>query len=56
LEIIEVNPRDCIRWKYADRSLFEYGDTNLLAEDIKRNGQIEPVFKPGNDLKMACAF
>lgn len=44
MEIIEVNPRDCIRWKYADRSLFEYGDTNLLAEDIKRNGQIEPVF------------
>ena len=44
MQIIKVNPRDCTKWKYADRSMFEYGDTNLLAEDIKRNGQIEPVF------------
>lgn len=44
MQIIEIDPRDCTRWKLADRSSFEFGDTNLLAEDIKRNGQIEPVF------------
>ena len=44
MKIIDIDPRDCTRWKFADRSSFEFGDTNLLAEDIKRNGQIEPVF------------
>ena len=43
MEVIKVDPRDCTKWKYADRSFFEYGDPNILAEDIKRNGQIEPV-------------
>ena len=40
MEIIEVDPRVCKRWQYADRNSFEFGDTNILAEDIKRNGQI----------------
>jgi len=44
MEVIEIDPRLCTRWKYADRNSFEFGDTNLLAEDIKRNGQITPVF------------
>jgi len=44
MQIIDIDPRDCTRWKFANRSSFEFGDTNLLAEDIKRNGQIEPVF------------
>lgn len=44
MKIIKVDPRDCTRWKYADRSSFEFGNVNLLAEDIKRNGQITPVF------------
>ena len=44
MEIIEVDPRVCKRWQYADRNSFEFGDTNILAEDIKRNGQITPVF------------
>jgi ParB family chromosome partitioning protein len=43
MQIIEIDPRTCKKWKYADRSAFEYGDTNTLAEDIKKNGQIEPV-------------
>jgi ParB family transcriptional regulator, chromosome partitioning protein len=43
MEVIKVDPRDCTKWKYADRSFFEYGDPNILAEDIQRNGQIEPV-------------
>ena len=41
--IIEIDPRDCRRWKYADRSEFEFGDSNILAKDIEENGQIEPV-------------
>ena len=55
MEIVKLDPRDCSRWQYADRSSFEFGDTNLLAEDIKRNGQITPVFarqtKPGDKFK-----
>ena len=38
-----INPKDCRRWQYADRSSFEMGDLFLLAEDIKQNGQIEPI-------------
>jgi ParB family chromosome partitioning protein len=44
MEIIKIDPRECTRWKYADRHSFEFGDINVLAEDIKRNGQITPVF------------
>lgn len=44
MEIVTLDPRDCTRWKYADRSSFEFGDTNSLAEDIRANGQITPVF------------
>ena len=44
MQIIDIDPRECTRWKFANRSSFEFGDTNLLAEDIKRNGQVEPVF------------
>ncbi|MDP4832986.1 MAG: ParB/RepB/Spo0J family partition protein [Rickettsiaceae bacterium] len=44
MNIIEINPRDCTRWKYADRSFFEFGDLGLLAESIKKYGQIEPVY------------
>ncbi len=43
MKIFTLNPRDCTRWHYADRSSFEFGDISALAEDIKRNGQIEPV-------------
>lgn len=43
MNIITVNPRECVRWSYADRILFECGDIPSLAEDIKNNGQIEPV-------------
>ena len=44
MKIETLDPRDCTRWKYADRSSFEFGDTNALAEDIRANGQINPVF------------
>ena len=35
MEVIKVDPRECTKWKYADRSFFEYGDPNILAEDIR---------------------
>ncbi len=38
MEIIKIDPSLCTRWKYADRNSFEFGDINLLAEDIKLNG------------------
>ena len=44
MKIETLDPRDCTRWKYADRSSFEFGDTNALADDIRANGQINPVF------------
>jgi len=44
MEIIKIDPSLCTRWKYADRNSFEFGDINLLAEDIKRNGQINPIY------------
>jgi ParB family chromosome partitioning protein len=43
MQIIDVNPKDCIRWKFADRSGFEFGDIHALSQDIIKNGQIEPV-------------
>ena len=43
MKVIEIDPRICSRWKYADRSSFEFGDSNIFAEDIKRNGQITPI-------------
>lgn len=43
MHIVTVDPKDCTRWKYADRGNFEFGDVIELASDIKKNGQIEPV-------------
>ena len=43
MQVIEVNPKDCVRWKFADRSGFEFGDIHTLSQDIMKNGQIEPV-------------
>lgn len=44
MDIISISPRDCTRWKYADRSFFEFGDISALAESIKLYGQVEPVY------------
>lgn len=43
MQVVEVNPKDCVRWKFADRSAFEFGDIHILAQDIVKHGQIEPV-------------
>jgi ParB family transcriptional regulator, chromosome partitioning protein len=44
MQVIQIDPRDCTRWLYADRSNFEFGNTDALAQDIKQNGQINPIF------------
>ena len=43
LEINTISPKDCIRWSLADRPVDEFGDIIELANDIKKNGQIEPI-------------
>ena len=43
MQIIEVDPKSCTRWAFADRSGFEFGDVFELATDIIANGQVEPV-------------
>lgn len=42
-DILEVSPYDCDNWRYADRNDFELGDIDSLAEDISKNGQLQPV-------------
>lgn len=41
--ILKLNPENCINWKYSDRNEFELGNIQELADDIKRNGQIQPI-------------
>lgn len=41
--IIEIDPKKCRNWKYADRNQFELGNIEELAEDIKQNGQLQPA-------------
>lgn len=41
--IIEIDPKKCRNWKYADRNRFELGGIEELAEDIKQNGQLQPA-------------
>jgi ParB family chromosome partitioning protein len=43
MQVIDIDPKKCIRWKFADRSGFEFGDIFALSQDILKNGQIEPV-------------
>lgn len=43
-EIIkEIDPLECINWKYADRQNFEMGDLHELASNISENGQVQPI-------------
>ena len=43
-EIIEeINPLDCVNWKFADRQDFERGDLRALADNIQENGQLQPI-------------
>jgi ParB family chromosome partitioning protein len=50
MEIQSIDPKQCKRWKFADRSDFEFGKIWELAEDIKRNGQIDPaIIRPVKD-------
>lgn len=41
--IIEIDPKACRNWKYADRNAFELGNIKELAQDIQQNGQLQPI-------------
>ncbi|WP_010303438.1 ParB/RepB/Spo0J family partition protein [Candidatus Odyssella thessalonicensis] len=43
MQLIEVDPKLCQRWQFADRSGFEFGDIYALSQDILKHGQIEPA-------------
>ena len=43
MQLKTISPKECNRWDLADRALDEFGNIFELAEDIRRNGQIEPV-------------
>ena len=43
MEIIQVDPKLCKRWKFADRSIYDFGNIIELSQDILNHGQIEPV-------------
>ncbi|ODN41347.1 ParB/RepB/Spo0J family partition protein [Piscirickettsia litoralis] len=42
-EYVKINPNLCKNWKYADRQTFELGEIEALANDIKENGQHQPI-------------
>lgn len=43
MQLKTISPKECNRWDLADRALDEFGNIFELANDIRRNGQIEPV-------------
>ncbi len=42
-DIVSIDPNKCCNWRFSDRSEFELGDIDDLAEDIKNNGQLQPA-------------
>lgn len=42
-DILAIDPTTCRNWQYADRHSFELGDLEALADDIQRNGQLQPA-------------
>jgi hypothetical protein len=43
IQILNVDPSACKRWKFADRIEADFFKIEELAEDILKNGQINPV-------------
>ena len=49
-QILNVDPSTCKRWKFADRIDSDFFRIDELAEDILKNGQINPVLiRPVDD-------
>lgn len=42
-QITKIRPKEICNWKHHDRNQFEYGDLDALANDIKNNGQQQPI-------------
>ena len=50
IKILNVDPSTCKRWKFADRIEADFFKIEELAEDILKNGQINPVLiRPSED-------
>ena len=50
IKILNVDPSTCKRWKFADRIEADFFKIDELAEDILKNGQINPVLiRPSED-------
>lgn len=46
--IFTVDPQDICRWQFKDRPVNELGDLTALADDLKINGQIQPIILRAN--------
>lgn len=42
-ELIEVDPKECEPWKYANRQENELGNMDELIESIRKNSQLQPA-------------
>lgn len=42
-QLIEIEPEDCILWRFSDRPSDELGDIESLAQSMKEHGQQEPI-------------
>lgn len=60
-ELVNVDPRQCEPWKYANRLEGDMGDMQELINSIKENGQLQPGLirphqKPYNNVKYEVVF
>jgi len=42
-ELVQINPENCVPWKYANRLDGDLGDINELIDSIKENNQLQPA-------------
>jgi len=60
-ELINVDPKQCEPWRYANRLEGDMGDMSALIKSIKENGQLQPGLirqhpKPYNNIKYEVIF
>lgn len=55
-DIINIDPKKCKNWKYSDRNDFEMGDIEDLAEDIRKNGQLQPAIVRKINTDLNCDY
>lgn len=55
-QLITVDPKDCILWRFSDRPSDELGDIDALAQSIKEHGQQEPILVRKNRQDTSHAY